>query len=91
MPRTSKIRLSADEIAGKALRGEDISAYFNGRLTAVRPVRRGNVDPQPGQARELEERATRLNISRQAVIKALLDRALQEGRPGKLRPRKKVG
>jgi hypothetical protein len=49
MPRTSKIRLSADEIAGKALRGEDISAYFNGKLTAVRPVRRGNVDLRQGR------------------------------------------
>jgi hypothetical protein len=38
--------------------------------------------------RELDERAARLNISRQAVIKTLLARALHEEREGKPRPRK---
>jgi metal-responsive CopG/Arc/MetJ family transcriptional regulator len=31
--------------------------------------------------RELDERAARLNVSRQAVIKTLLDRALEQNRP----------
>ena len=81
MPRTSKTRTSADEIAGKASRGEDVSAYFTNKFTVVRPVRRVNVDLTPGMLRQLDQRAARLNISRQAVIKTLLDRALEEG-PG---------
>lgn len=93
MPKTSRsrTRLSADEIAEKASRGEDISSYFTGKFTVVRPVRRVNVDLSQGMLRELDRRAARLNISRQAVIKTLLDRALQEDRPGKLRPRRKAG
>lgn len=91
MPKTSKTRLSADEIAEKASRGEDISAYFTNKFTVVRPVRRVNVDLSQGMLRELDERAARLNISRQAVIKTLLDRALEESRGGKPRPRRKAG
>jgi hypothetical protein len=52
-----------------SFRGEDISAYFTGEFTVVRPVRRVNVDLTQGMLRELDERAARLNISRQAVIK----------------------
>jgi metal-responsive CopG/Arc/MetJ family transcriptional regulator len=37
---------------------------------------------------QLDERAARLNVSRQAVIKTLLDRALNEERGNKPRPRK---
>ncbi|HJT89687.1 MAG TPA: ribbon-helix-helix protein, CopG family [Bryobacteraceae bacterium] len=69
---------SAEEIAEKASRGEDISAYFTNQFTAVRPVRRVNVDLTPGMLRQLDERAARLNISRQAVIKTLLERALEQ-------------
>ena len=91
MPKTSRTGLSADEIAEKASRGEDISAYFTNKFTVVRPVRRVNVDLTQGMLRELDRRAARLNISRQAVIKTLLDRALEEGRAGKPRPKRKAG
>ena len=76
MPTTSKTELTADDIAAKASRGEDVSAYFTNKFTAVRPVKRVNVDLTHGMLRELDERAVRLNISRQAVIKTLLRRAL---------------
>ena len=85
MPKTFKRRPSADEIADMASRGEDISAYFTNKFTVVRPVRRVNVDLTEGMLRELDERAARLNISRQAVIKTLLARALdgeRARRPG---------
>jgi hypothetical protein len=90
MPKTSK-RLSADEIAEKASRGEDVSAYFTNKFTVVRPVRRVNVDLTQGMLRELDERAARLNVSRQAVIKTLLDRALEQERPGGPKPKRKAG
>jgi hypothetical protein len=80
MPRTAKTTPSADEIAEKASHGENISAYFTNKFTVVKPVQRVNVDLTGGMLRELDERAARLNVSRQAVIKTLLDWALEETR-----------
>ena len=85
MPKTSKNNPNADEIAEMASRGEDISAHFTNKFTVVRPVRRVNVDLTLGLLRELDERAARLNISRQAVIKTLQGRALNEEREQKAR------
>ena len=85
MPKTSKKSPNADQIADMASRGEDISAYFTNRFTVVRPIHRVNVDLTHGMLRELDERAARLNISRQAVIKTLLGQALLE--EGRHRPR----
>lgn len=76
MSKMSRKPRSADEIAEMASRGEDVSAYFTNTFKVVRPVRRVNVDLTHGMLRQLDERAARLNISRQAVIKTLLDRAL---------------
>jgi hypothetical protein len=90
MTKMSKTRLSADEIAEKASRGEDVSAYFTNKFTVVRPVRRVNVDLTQGMLRQLDERAARLNISRQAVIKTLLDRALESERPARSRTKRKA-
>jgi hypothetical protein len=87
MPKTSRKTRTADEIAEMASRGEDISAYFTNRFTVVRPVHRVNVDLTQGMLRELDERAARFNISRQAVIKTLFGRALSEERANKLRPK----
>ncbi|HWB95504.1 MAG TPA: hypothetical protein VG672_02350 [Bryobacteraceae bacterium] len=83
MPKTSKAKISADEIARRASRGEDISSYFTNKFTVVRPVRRVNINLTPGMLRQLDEQAARLNVSRQAVIKTLLGRALEQERPGK--------
>ena len=91
MPKTSKTPLSADEIAEKASRGEDISAYFTNKFTVVRPVRRVYVDLTQGMLRELDRRAARLNVSRQAVIKTLLEWALEGNRVGKPRAKRKAG
>lgn len=87
MRKTSKKRPSADEIAEMATRGEDVGRYFTNRFAVVRPIRRVNVHLTEGMLRELDERAARLNISRQAVIKTLLGRALMEERE-QMRPRK---
>ncbi|MBV9034584.1 MAG: ribbon-helix-helix protein, CopG family [Acidobacteriaceae bacterium] len=76
MPKTSKRRLTADEIAEKASRGEDVSSYFTNQFKVVRPIQRVNIDLTEGMLRELDARAAKLNISRQAVIKTLLAQAL---------------
>ena len=91
MPKTSKKTPSSDEIAKMASRGEDVSAYFTNEFTVVRPIRRVNVDLTQGMLRELDERAAKLNISRQAVIKTLLARALSEEQAGRSRPKKRAG
>src|SRR5215471_17049570 len=91
MPKMFRTKVSADEIAERASRGEDISRYFTNKFTVVRPVRRVNVDLTQGMLRLLDERAARLNISRQAVIKTLLDRALKESRSKSLRTKRKAG
>ena len=91
MSKTSKTTSSADEIAEKASRGEDISAYFINKFTVVRPVRRVNVDLTQGMLREFDDRAARPHVSRQAVIKTPLARALQEDRPVKSRSKRRAG
>jgi Ribbon-helix-helix protein, copG family len=90
MPRTSSKKPTADEVADMATRGEDVSAYFTNKFTVVRPVRRVNVDLTQGMLRELDERAARLNVSRQAVIKTLLRQVLDEGRPSPTKSKKKA-
>jgi hypothetical protein len=66
---------TADQIAEMADRGEDISAHFTNKFRVVRPTRRVNVDLTQRMLQELDQRAARLNISRQAVIKTLFDLA----------------
>jgi hypothetical protein len=94
MPKTSRAKAAgptADEIAEMATRGEDVSSYFTNKFTVVRPVKRVNVDLTQGMLRELDARAARLNISRQAVIKTLLGRALNETPVTKPKARKQAG
>jgi hypothetical protein len=91
MPKTSRTIATADEIAEMASRGEDVSAYFTNKFTVVRPVRRVNVDLTHGMLRELDERAARLNVSRQAVIKTLLRQALNERSGSRPESKKKAG
>lgn len=82
--------MPAEDIAAMATRGEDISGFFTNQFTVIRPVHRVNVDLTQGMLRELDERAARLNISRQAVIKTLLARAISEERIGKRRRKTKA-
>jgi len=71
--------VSADEIAEMADRGEDISRFFTNDGKMMPPlIKRVNVDFTPSMVDELDREAEELNISRQAVIKTLLRRALDE-------------
>ncbi len=72
MKKTSKA-VDAERIAEMADRGEDVSAHFTNSFTVVRRV---NVDFTAPMLRELDDEATMLNVSRQAVIKTLLRDAL---------------
>jgi hypothetical protein len=79
MPKTSKRGKSVDEIAAMASKGEDVSQFFSSKFTVVRPIKRVNIDLTEGMLRELDTRAARLNVSRQAVIKTLLAQAMGLG------------
>ena len=83
MRKTSSKRPSAEQIARAAERGEDVTRYFvgKGRMMPLLPrleIQRVNVDFTREMLQELDEEARRLNISRQAVIKTMLSRALEE-------------
>lgn len=80
MSKKSKTNCTSDEIAEMASRGADISSCFTNEFIVVRPVHRVTLDLTLGMMREVDARAARLNISRQAVIKTLLGRALSDER-----------
>ena len=83
MGKIAKATTKVDKIAEMATRGEDVSGFFTNQFTVVRPVRRVNVDLTHGMLRDLDAKAAKLNISRQAVIKTLLDQALAAERRSK--------
>jgi hypothetical protein len=77
MKRTSN-KLTADEIAEKADRGEDISQHFTNKGKIKYPVQRVNVDFTVDMLAELDKVASELNISRQALIKTYLRQSLDQ-------------
>jgi hypothetical protein len=75
MPK-KRAAVSADEIARRADRGEDVSRFFTNTGRMMPPIQRVNVDFSREMLTELDEAARRLNISRQAVIKTLVREGL---------------
>lgn len=71
-------RITADEIAEMAERGEDISKYFTNKGKMKYPTQRVNVDFTVEMLKELDGIASELNISRQAVIKTYLRQAMDQ-------------
>jgi len=59
-----------------AERGEDISRYFTNTGKIKYPVKRVNVDFSVLMLKELDEIASELHVSRQALIKTYLHQAL---------------
>lgn len=93
MKKTRKKRPSAEQIARAADRGEDVTRYFAGKGRMMPPlerpsVQRVNVDFNTDMLSELDAEARRLNISRQAVIKTMLSRVLDEQRERRARTKK---
>ena len=77
MKKTYK-KITADEIADMADKGKDISRYFTNKGKMKYPTQRVNVDFTVDMLKELDEIASELNISRQAVIKTFLRQALDQ-------------
>lgn len=79
MKKTAKQKkLSADEIAEKAMSGEDISQFFTNKGEMNPATQRVNVDFSADMLKELDTLARELNISRQAVIKTYLRQAMDQ-------------
>jgi hypothetical protein len=77
--RKTKKPVSAEAIARMADKGQDISRFFTNDFKMMPPlIQRVNVDFSGTMLDELDREAKDLNISRQAVIKTLLRRALDE-------------
>jgi metal-responsive CopG/Arc/MetJ family transcriptional regulator len=58
--------------------GKDVSQFFTNRGRMMQPIQRVNVDLTEGMLQELDQAASALNVSRQAVIKTLLRQALDQ-------------
>jgi hypothetical protein len=79
MKNTAKTnRPSADEIAEKAMKGEDVSRFFTNKGEMKPAIQRVNVDFSVDMLKELDVIAKELNISRQAVIKTYLRQSLNQ-------------
>lgn len=69
---------SAESIARRAERGEDVSRHFTNTGRMMPPVQRVNVDFAQDMLQELDAAASQLNVSRQAVIKLFVRQALNQ-------------
>lgn len=80
MKRARRLRrpVAAEQIARMADRGEDISRFFTNKGKIVLPIQRVNVDFTQEMLAELDEAAREMNVSRQAVIKALVRQGLDQ-------------
>ena len=74
----AKSRLSADEIAEKAMAGEDVSQFFSNKGEMKPAIHRVNVDFSVDMLNELDALARELNVSRQAVIITYLRHSLDQ-------------
>ena len=74
----AKSRLSADEIAEKAMAGVDVSQFFSNKGEMKPAIQRVNVDFSVDMLNELDALARELNMSRQAVIKTYLRHSLDQ-------------
>jgi len=59
-------------------KGQDVSRFFTNRGKMVKPIQRVNVDFTQSMLKELDATASELNVSRQAVIKAMVRHALDQ-------------
>jgi hypothetical protein len=73
--RSSHKRVGIEEIAERAERGEDVSAYFTGQY---RVKQRVNVDFPLTLLRQIDAECQRLGVTRQAWIKMACDERIRQ-------------
>ncbi|MBF0117981.1 MAG: hypothetical protein HQK79_04045 [Desulfobacterales bacterium] len=75
---SNKKKLSADEIAELADKGNDISVFFTNKGKIKVPIQKVNIAFTISMIKEIDSIANELNISRQALIKTYLRQALDQ-------------
>lgn len=75
MPKPQNKKISAEKIAEKAERGEDVSSHFKGSGVAKQRV---NVDFPLEMLRAIDEDCKRMGITRQSWIKTVCREKLLE-------------
>jgi len=80
MKKTSKPKrtASAESIARKADRGENISSYFTNKGKMMPPLDIDGIDLNPEIIERLDAAARKLKITRQALIMQFIRQGLQE-------------
>jgi hypothetical protein len=80
MKKTSKARrlASAESIARKADKGENISSYFTNRGKMMPPLDIDSIDLNPEIIEQLDAAARKLKITRQALIKQFIRQGLNK-------------
>ena len=80
MKKTSKTKRvpSAESIARKADKGENISSYFTNKGKMMEPLDIDGSELNPEIVEQLDAAARKLKISRQALIKQFVLRGLSE-------------
>jgi len=76
--RKKKRSVSVESIARMADQGKDVSRFFTNRGRMMQPIQRVNVDFTASMLQELDQAASHLNVSRQAVIKGFVRQALDQ-------------
>lgn len=79
--RTKPKTIAAEEFDARFDRGEDVTPYLDFDKMVVVRVRRVNVDFPEWMIKRLDHEATKLNVSRQAVIKMWLSERMRQDRP----------
>ncbi len=74
----SKAHPTAEKIAQRADKGEDVSGHFTNHGRMMPAIRRVNVDFAENMLRELDSLVREMNVSRQAVIKSILRQGLDQ-------------
>lgn len=69
---------SAESLARKADKGEDISSYFTNKGKMMPPLDGGGIDLGDAMLEEVDQAAKKLKTSRQALIKQFIRRGLDE-------------
>jgi hypothetical protein len=80
MKKTVKTKnaVTAEAIARKAEKGEDVSSFFTNKGKMMDSIQRVNVDFTVEMLNEVDEIVRQLNISRQAFIKGSLRQILDQ-------------
>ena len=76
---SSTIRMaSAESIARKADKGEDVSSYFSNNGKMMPPLEGPGIELGGAMLKEVDQAARRLKISRHALIKRFIRKGLDE-------------